>query len=42
MRDVLGTVGSSAKALHAQAAGMRQGNYYKTELVSERFLWLIT
>lgn len=33
---VLGTVGSPAKALHAQAAGMKEGIYYKTESVSER------
>ena len=33
---VLGTVGSLAKALHAQAGGMKEGLYNKTESVSGR------
>ena len=33
---VLGTVGSPAKALHAQAGGMKEGLHYKTESVSGR------
>jgi NADPH2:quinone reductase len=34
--QVIGTVGSPAKALHARAAGMKEAIYYKTESVSER------
>jgi NADPH2:quinone reductase len=33
---VIGTVGSPAKARHAQAAGMREAIFYKTESVAER------
>ncbi|WP_416548395.1 NADPH:quinone reductase [Limnohabitans sp. DCL3] len=33
---VIGTVGSEAKAAHAQAAGMEAAVYYKTESVPER------
>ena len=34
--QVIGTVGSPAKARHAQAAGMQQAIFYKTEPVAER------
>ena len=34
--QVIGTVGSPAKAQHAQAAGMREAIFYKTESVAER------
>ncbi len=33
---VIGTVGSQAKAAHAQAAGMQEAVFYKTESVPER------
>ena len=33
---VIGTVGSSVKAAHAQAAGMQEAIFYKTEPVAER------
>lgn len=33
---VIGTVGSEAKAVHAQAAGMQDAVYYKTESVPQR------
>ncbi len=34
--QVIGTVGSPAKAAHAQAAGMREAIFYKTESVAQR------
>ncbi|MGS0758117.1 zinc-binding dehydrogenase, partial [Roseateles sp. GG27B] len=34
--QVIGTVGSPAKARHAQAAGMQEAIFYKTESVAER------
>ena len=34
--QVIGTVGSPAKAAHAQAAGMREAIFYKTEAVAQR------
>ena len=34
--QVIGTVGSPAKARHAQAAGMKEASFYKTESVADR------
>jgi NADPH2:quinone reductase len=34
--QVIGTVGSPAKARHAQAAGMKEAIFYKTESIADR------